>query len=409
MCNKCGRELNNKGTCDHCNQNNKKNVVLILSLIAVMLLVFIVTMFYFEFRETKPNLVYNKAIDSAAKIFDLSIFKMNQGVEYTFEIDSDIDLKNNSINKAILHNTLNKLNLIIKTEYNLDKKTTNLNINPLYNDENIFNLNMHLKDNSIYCKLDSYNKYIKIGLLEEIYNNLFSGNYGRETLNLLTDIIKDSLNQNFFALSNEKVIINGKEEELNEYILNLKGNNLKYFLMNILYNTEKNDKILTFLKNYLQLDEEQIKESIDNIIDDIDSSKIDKKDGFVFHIYTKKQNDEFYSFSIEKRFNQKEESYKITFVEEGKYEFIYTDEEVETKYLIELTDNKTLHKVTFKLTNEDIEYKLTINRTSIVKTFTNPTIKEFININDITLLDIDEIVNNLMKNSGIKSFITNFK
>lgn len=456
-CNKCGQFLSSSGKCDHCAQNNKKNTIMLLSLVFLVIGVFAGSMVVIKLRISKTNIVYNRAIDSATEIFNLSLFSLNEDVNYTFDVNSSFELfDNNYLDDTMLFQIFSDLSSIITTEFNNEKELMNITVDSLYSNEELINIDFSLSNKEAYLLIDEYESYIKLPISESTYNTLFNRDDFYELFIQIGEEIKNSFDDKYFS---REIYIEDKSQ-VNEYILNLKGNNLKNFNSNLLNNLKKNNKFITLLSKLSGYSEEHLINFFEETINLNKVSEYNEDNGIIFHIYTKGEQEEFFSILVEYQIESiikellvfinedetlffeyivKEEIKEVVIkdnseeiddeieevvVEEseldsnelvGDINDLETQEEIEEEieYIVEVIEIKNLnglitiynnqiqHKANINILSDIFEYQLNINRKSAKTNVSATKIDSYIESDEFSINTIEEVLNKLNSKSSI--------
>ena len=349
---------------------------------------------------TRPEKIFNKLISKPLKI--------NEDVRST-RIELNLAASVNSDNEEI-KKMIEGIKLKSTTEIDLDNKIFNQNLNALYVDDSVIDMDVLVEDKNLYLySKDLFSKYVKIPEEElddlgEVINSLFEENkIDFQALEQdIKQVLKDELKPE--RLNQEKVKLNGKRTT--KSTLRLTSNEYLQVINKVLKEIYKYDK----------------SEFIKDIIDQLDSLKdYEEEIGYIdISVYTQGLIAKVVKADIAYTNTMDEQ---LTYIEynietKNKFEVRWLQNEESTK----LEGAKEIF--TLKIHKEDeykgtIKLKLNIDEESSVilkldfKEEVNPTIEKrdvsnSVNMNELTDEDYMEIYENVQKNEILYYAILNF-
>lgn len=434
-CNKCGQFVSSNGKCDHCAQNNKKNTIMLLSLVFFVIFVFVGSMVYFKIRVSKTNIVYNRAIDTATELFNLSLFTLNEDVTYTFDINSNFELLNDEYKTdTFIFEIFNNLSSIITTEFNNEKEIMNITFDSIYSKKTLFNANLNFNNKNFYLLMDSYTDYIKIPINESTYNMLFNLEDFYQMFIEISDEVKNSFDDKYFS---REIYFDSQDVKINEYILNLKGSNLKDFNIELLNNLKKNQKFMQLFSKLTGYENNYLIDILEDSIILIQEKEYSSNDGIIFHIYTQGISENFFSILIEYQnasnikelflsinddetlfFEYSLKEVIVNYIEEEIVEeenqddveknseiLEYQLEEIEVlnkiKGSIIIYNNQTQHKANINIETDIFTYQLNINRKSAKTNVSVSKLDSFIEYEELKHEDLESILNKFYQKDSV--------
>lgn len=445
---------------------NKKRIIIISSIVLVILI--LTVGLYGILYLNKPKNIFLKNINNDYKKLSALIMEDDidtKTIKSSNKVDFNIDISDEIIPTELLKE-INNIELEFDSYSDLDKKLLNLLINLKYEKNDLLNLKVYGKPNSLYINMkDIYNKYIEIPYEEysEIYNTV-----DNKEIKYVTDktfeYIINNLNEKDFTKTKETININNKNVKVNKisYILNEeKFTNLSVNFIEKIKSDEKYLEILSKLVN--ETKEELVKElddaksefnsktefdkteiefimytnglsnnSIKYMIksedlkisysnyNDIIKISVDEDENLISIVNEKKEKD-FYNTTINIKIDESDEikmnidskkekdtwthNYKITLDEnEIKGTLILKEKEIEKNKEYEIDMNLNIE---FMIDKE--EFKFDINLKSNLKLneeISIPDLSNSILYSDLTEEDTNMIMENLMNNETITNFIT---
>ena len=320
------------------------------------------------------NTTYTKAEEKITNINDNTNYSIKTNLQTT---DTET---------AKIFNVINSLTINGKASINTNTNTIISNINVLYEEESILDIDAILKNNNFYLKSnDLYDKYILLETEEENNIDVTSKEEYKILLTAYKDAIINSLTDE--NITKESVKIN------NSNVTKITLNIDETFLKNIYNELISNDKFIISYANISNKTKEEVIQELENERNETTSSQANK---FILCL----NKSEFISAEL----LAENESIKIT-KEGNKYSYEYIDEEKNTyKGYIIATDNSMT--INYYDTPTNSTYEFTINYTKSNEEITTPDLTNSINSNDMTLDDTMEIMSKLQENKKLEKFIT---
>ena len=343
---------------------------------------------------------------------------------YYFVIDSPKNIFLTIINNNLLENTSNKTNhktVNYQLDFNTNIKTTkkeylgtidilkeialsatggvDLNtkenvskLNTFYKGEKLIDIDLYSKENTIYFKLpDLYNKVIKVN------NN--------ESVNTDNEITEEDYKKLINSLKEELTTILKNATYKKEYT-NLNDNLVKKVSLLIdktltekLYNNLMDNK--DFIESYSKIQDISTEDTIKEIKDEIDD--LDNETNII-SLYLSIFDNKFIMFET-----ITEENRLVISKEDNKYEYkIYEDSIIFCQGYLELNKVNNSYEISFALDDIEEEISIILNLDlSLVydKNIEVMDVKDYINYNDLTENDENQIMNNLSKNKTLLKLI----
>ena len=343
---------------------------------------------------------------------------------YYFVIDSPKNIFLTIINNNLLENTSNKTNhktVNYQFDFNTNIKTTkkeylgmvdilkeialsatggaDLNtkenitkLNTFYKGEKLIDIDLYSKENTIYFKLpDLYNKVIKV-------NN-------HESVNTDNEITEEDYKKLINSLKEELTTILKNATYKKEYT-NLNDNLVKKVSLLIdktltekLYNNLMDNK--DFIESYSKIQDISTEDTIKEIKDEIDD--LDNETNII-SLYLSIFDNKFIMFET-----ITEENRLVISKEDNKYEYkIYEDSIIFCQGYLELNKVNNSYEISFALDDIEEEISIILNLDlSLVydKNIEVMDVKDYINYNDLTENDENQIMNNLSKNKTLLKLI----
>lgn len=262
-------------------KNNKTLIILgiIVGIILVSLLTFILYNHYkkdsIKIFETTINSLYTK-LDSSLEKAQNSKEKDNNLLESTMKISTNFKI-NSNIDDFMKYNN-QEYNLT--TYLNMKDNKSYLELNAKNKEEYIINCILYYLNGNSYFKSDEL--IDKVLLLSEADNSTPLGDASEETtinyeevrliLKKLKEIIINSLDEKYFKIINQKIIVNNKEYKTEKHIYTLDDKNIERTLKFIINSILKDKELLTALSNVTSLEEDMIIDLLNSYLDKIDQN-----------------------------------------------------------------------------------------------------------------------------------------
>lgn len=200
--------------------NNKKNgfkLGIITGIIAVILLV--IGLIGFFILKKSPKMIFDFAIDEIFSLTEkyLQTEKINT-ISQNYDFKIDLDLDENLVDPS-LYQFVNNITAGGKVAIDYQNKVTNIDLHAKYKNDNLANLTLYAKNNTIYAGLgDLFEQYIEIPVEKEEYDTFFelldsyqmTENYFT-ILNQVKEAMKKSLKNEYFKQEKASVLVNNKD------------------------------------------------------------------------------------------------------------------------------------------------------------------------------------------------------
>ena len=336
---------------------------------------------------------YYFVIDSPKNIFLTIIntsFKENksnhQTVNYQFDFNTNIKTTKEEFLGSI--NILKEIALSATGGVDLNTKENITKLNTFYKGEKLIDIDLYSKENTIYFKLpDLYNKVIKVN------NN--------ESVNTDNEITEEDYKKLINSLKEELTTILKNATYKKEYT-NLNDNLVKKVSLLIdktltekLYNNLMDNK--DFIESYSKIQDISTEDTIKEIKDEIDD--LDNETNII-SLYLSIFDNKFIMFET-----ITEENRLVISKEDNKYEYkIYEDSIIFCQGYLELNKVNNSYEISFALDDIEEEVSIILNLDlSLVydKNIEVMDVKDYINYNDLTENDENQIMNNLSKNKTL--------
>lgn len=360
----------------------KKSKIGIILLIIILLLAIGAGIYYYFFMYNTPKKLLTEFLNTTYTKAEEKITNINDNTNYSIKTN----LQTTDTETAKIFNVINSLTINGKASINTNTNTIISNINILYEEESILDIDAILKNNNFYLKPnDLYDKYILLETEEENNIDVTSKDEYKILLTAYKDAIINSLTDE--NITKESVKIN------NSNVTKITLNIDETFLKNIYNELISNDKFIISYANISNKTKEEVIQELENERNEITSSQSNK---FILCL----NKSEFISAEL----LTENESIKIA-KEGNKYSYEYIDEEKNTYkgYIITSDNSMTIN---YYDTSTNSTYEFTINYTKNNEEITTPDLTNSINSNDMTLDDTMEIMSKLQENKKLEKFIT---
>ena len=336
---------------------------------------------------------YYFVIDSPKNIFLTIIntsFKENKSNHQTvnYQFDFNTYIKTTKQEYLGMVDILKEIALSATGGVDLNTKENVSKLNTFYKGEKLIDIDLYSKENTIYFKLpDLYNKVIKVN------NN--------ESVNTDNEITEEDYKKLLTSLKEELTVILEKATYKKEYT-NLNDNLVKKVSLLIdktltekLYNNLMDNK--DFIESYSKIQDISTEDTIKEIKDEIDD--LDNETNII-SLYLSIFDNKFIMFET-----ITEENRLVISKEDNKYEYkIYEDSIIFCQGYLELNKVNNSYEISFALDDIEEEISIILNLDlSLVydKNIEVMDVKDYINYNDLTENDENQIMNNLSKNKTL--------
>ncbi len=319
----------------------RKNKLLFILIPVIIILLALLGGFIYLKVNSAPKKIFTGAINKAFEFLEVEEDKYTT-VKSKVELSGSIESEDESVKevKDILENS----KITINSELDTKNLFANENIQVVYNNENLINLDAIMQDQKIYIAFrDWLDKYIEVPIeeaellkLNEITDNLGSIDANLLLKSVQEEFVKEIKKQEFIQ---EKVKLNldGKETKVTKSSLKLSEEQATTFVKEFLENLKQNENFQKATGEY----KDEIIDEISATLEDLPTEDFNQDTKMSFSIYTKGILNKFVAadFTIEE---EEKITAGIEFVKQnkGKYEFaIYENDEEERTNLIKITLN----------------------------------------------------------------------
>ncbi len=259
------------------NVKKPKKKGLIIGLIVVLAIILVLLFFPSVF--TKPEAIFNKAIDKifAIEADEHTAMKFNSKINVSIDADTEY---------AEVFEQLEKCNFNLGVQLDTEEKKEIVDLGLEYDNEPVIDFQGYYNDGELYAYLDEiFDKYIQVDLdnetkeqLYEIFENIQSNNkqtkeYKNAVKALRNELKKQIKEEGTFEREKETIDIGDKEQKVTKTTLILSYEQLYNVLSNTLINLSENEEFLDVLpyesseNNFKNTVEELKKVNLDSIPD----------------------------------------------------------------------------------------------------------------------------------------------
>lgn len=277
-------------------EKNSKTLIILGIIVGIILVSLLTFIFYNHYKkdsikifETTINNLYTK-LDSSLEKAQNSKEKDNNLLESTMKISANFKI-NSNIDDFMKYNN-QEYNLT--TYLNMKDNKSYLELNAKNKEEYIINCILYYLNGNSYFKSDEL--IDKVLLLSEADNNTPLGDDSEETtinyeevrliLRKLKEIIINSLDEKYFKIINQKIIVNNKEYKTEKHIYTLDDKNIERTLKFIINSILKDKKLLTSLSNVTSLEEDMLIDLLNSYLDKINQNDLEfEKQNISLYLY----------------------------------------------------------------------------------------------------------------------------
>ncbi len=277
-------------------EKNSKTLIILGIIVGIILVSLLTFIFYNHYKkdsikifETTINNLYTK-LDSSLEKAQNSKEKDNNLLESTMKISANFKI-NSNIDDFMKYNN-QEYNLT--TYLNMKDNKSYLELNAKNKEEYIINCILYYLNGNSYFKSDEL--IDKVLLLSEADNNTPLGDDSEETtinyeevrliLRKLKEIMINSLDEKYFKIINQKIIVNNKEYKTEKHIYTLDDKNIERTLKFIINSILKDKKLLTSLSNVTSLEEDMLIDLLNSYLDKINQNDLEfEKQSISLYLY----------------------------------------------------------------------------------------------------------------------------
>lgn len=358
----------------------KRKHVALKIIIAVILIAGLVVGGYFLYQNkfNNPNKIVSDILEKERKNIDDSFNKaVNTSDKYEINglVKANVELSNELKDIA---NLINDINLQFNGQIDPTNNVYNINLDTKYKNDKLLDIKAHYENETIYVLLDKlFDKYLKISTKdltsmansESISQPEITKDDIKTITNSLFDAIKKELDNHELKKELAKIIIDGSEKEVNNNYFELKDNEIKDFITNIVNNLANDNKFIATLEKITG--EKNIKDELGEI-----------KNSLKFEKQTYKVN--FYT--TKSLFNQELVSIRQELLYDNQKTAFIVDKISNDEVLISVDMNGAVSSVRIKKNGSSVNLDLSINFLGmVVKLETNLNYEK---INELTKVDV---------------------
>lgn len=430
---------------DNIEKKNKGRGI-VLGIIAFLIISLIGVGVYYYLKIMNTN-VYIKLIDD----FSSSSINILDKTDYTDKKEIQFDAFANIISseKSVqnLANVINKIKVKSKIQSDFENKKLNENFELFYNNKSVIDGNIYINNNDAYFESkDLYNKLIKYSLsdyidTDDLWTRSNKDDY-KSIITELTNILKDNLKDDYFNISSETINIMGKEVNDIKQTFTLTYNQEKEFRDSVRNDILANEKLLNSLSKIMNINVDELKESIkeeENYYYDNNDYAKDSDVTFLSEIYLNKKTKELDRAYIKYGYDYLEiiktddntydikvnnEKYGILFINKEELKISlnvddmsliidYKENSINAKYKeddldveITLNGNDTKGDIKVIIKESSIEAIITMNYTiNNISNVDNVNYDNYIDYDKLTESDVNSIINKIYQNNNLSTMI----
>lgn len=403
-------------------KSSKKGLKIAILIIVLLAIAGVVTWFVLNKVNSKPEKVFDKAVEQMFEGTD----KIKEYKTATVEMDISASIKemNNGNMDAELKSQISMVNLVLqslklntKMGVDMENKVLNWQVSADYMGDKLISLDTIVQDSKIYFYLeDLYSKYIELPAeyLEEFdLESIFSTgttNIDEQMLKDIEEILKAKINESEFTTEDDKIEVEGKEKNVQKSTLTLTVQEV----------TELFKDILNKVKEY-DLDSET-KSMINEAISELEyTDNEDSKNVVEINIYTEKSSNEIVRYDINLVNNDDDEIISVVGakVDDKSWEITIgmNEESTSTSSVVNLltikvteeNENEGKIEVTLYVAEEGFEATIAIDyKAEYDASIEKRNITNTIDIDEMTDADFAEIMENVEDNQMLYTIVQSF-
>lgn len=395
-------------------KSSKKTLKIVLLILLILAIAGVVTFFAFNKINSKPDKVFEKAVDQmfeeTEKVKDYKTASMELDISGEVKAmgtntDPTIATQINMINAI-----LKEANLHTEVQVDLENKLLNLVLAAQYQNKDVINVEGIVQDEKVYVYLkDLYSKYIEVPKeeLEDLdLSAIFETSKVNSDLNKdIKEILKSKIENTEFDTEEVEIEVEGKTKKVNKSTMKLSVKELSDVCYDIL------DKV-----NEYQ-DDREVKEAIADMQEELKDSE-ETENYMNIDIYSEKNGNKIVKVDV--ALVNKEDDQVIlvsgTKTEDKTWEIVFSmnEDSTDTKdvkdmikiILTEENENEGKISLVVMVEEEGIEATLNIKyKAEYNKDIEKKNVNNSINANSMTDTDLMEIYQNAQKNEVLKSIL----
>jgi hypothetical protein len=395
-------------------KSSKKTLKIVLLVLLILAIAGAVTFFAFNKVNSKPEKIFDKAVNQMFKESD----KIKEYKTASVELDISAEVKTigNNLNPEtatqikMISAILKDANLHTEIQVDLEKKLFDWVIVAQYENKDVINLEAIIQDEKVYFYLkDLYEKYIEVPTeyLEDIdLGSIFQTSKVDEKLAKdVEKILKSKIENSELETEEVEIEVLGKDKKVNKSSMKLSVKELEDVCYDIL------DKVNEYQEDI------EIKEAIADMQEVLKDSE-ETENYMNIDIYSEKTGNNIVRVDIALVNKEDDEVILIRAVktDDKTWEIVFSINEDSTDVkdvtdmikIVLKEENENEGKISFTVMFEEEGMEATLNvkyKVEYNKDIEKKNIKESISAEDMTEADLMEIYENAQKNEILKSII----
>lgn len=395
-------------------KSSKKTLKIVLLVLLILAIAGAVTFFAFNKVNSKPEKIFDKAVNQMFKESD----KIKEYKTASVELDISAEVKTigNNLNPEtatqikMISAILKDANLHTEIQVDLEKKLFDWVIAAQYENKDVINLEAIIQDEKVYFYLkDLYEKYIEVPTeyLEDIdLGSIFQTSKVDEKLAKdVEEILKSKIENSELETEEVEIEVLGKDKKVNKSSMKLSVKELEDVCYDIL------DKVNEYQEDI------EIKEAIADMQEVLKDSE-ETENYMNIDIYSEKTGNNIVRVDIALVNKEDDEVILIRAVktDDKTWEIVFSINEDSTDVkdvtdmikIVLKEENENEGKISFTVMFEEEGMEATLNvkyKVEYNKDIEKKNIKESISAEDMTEADLMEIYENAQKNEILKSII----
>ncbi len=362
--------------------------------------------YYYTNYWNNPNYIISTILKAEKKALNKDF--ENNSEKNKFKISGlttiNIDFDKTDNNLKAISDLINNLTIQSIGEFDTKLDIYNINLNTKYEDKEFINLNTYIEENNIYLKLNNLlDKYLKVDNDET--KNVTKKNVKitdiKNIINAIIDSLDKTINKQNFNREKDKITIEKQEYDVYNNYLVLKDNEINIFIISILNDLKDNQE---FLDSYKKTFGSDIKEEINNLINQLQQEKIIGTYKFSFYTTDSLLNSKLISIQIDENIENEKTSLIINMPknDEINIEIVSFD----SKASLKVKKNSSTVIFEMLIENNEGKIKLTSNfNFEEISSVSKPDLTNAINIQELKEQDAKEIEEKIANNEAYLSIL----
>ncbi len=395
----------------------KKKGLLIGGIIAVALVIAVILVYFLVL--TKPEFIFSKAID---KIFEVESKQYNS-IKFDSRIKVSVGAEDESLQEQLAE--IEKCTLKLGAQMDISEKKEIVDLGLEYDNEEVIDAQVYYNDGDMYAYFEGlFDKYIEIDMDEETkeqMNEIFESATSEENLKKSEKIVKifrDELKaqikeEGTFEQEKETIDIGDKEQKVTKSTLTLSEKQLLKVLSNVCSNLAENDEFVEFFEDDI------VEEDLKELAELIEETQTNSKNKVEISIYTKGLN-KVVAVDAEVYVEEEATTIVVSVVKEDENLYSYSVSGKMSGAKVDLLNGKVEIKKdkdskkeqsgkaiitgeVFQTGNAKLEIDYSVKYNNGVDKI---DIKNSVNINELTDVDMEAVMEKLMERPLIGDLIT---